>query len=432
MMSLAKSLGAKYPSLGASRNRRAVGDAYGGLALSFGGVNLTGVPVTERNLLTLASAWACVNVIATDVGCLPLKVFRARKGGGADEVRDHAVSELVAGTPDGETPARRQREAWIEQALVFGTGYLEAEFDADGAATGLYLVNPVAIEPARRAGDNGLYYRLSTGGTIPAYRILTLCGRSLDGLHGYKLTRLHAQTLGLGLAIQQYKAAFYGNACTPKVAFTHPMALSEEAERRLIADLEGQHRGTANAHRILLLQEGMGVEALSITPKDGELDASQAAQVIEVCRIWRVPPTKVMDYSRATFGNVEETNIDYVINVVTPWCVREEDILNLKLFTRAERAAGFYVKHNVDALLRGNMLARAESHSKLIGCGVRTVNKARALEDDNPVDGGDEAFYPLNMTTVKNVGKQLPAPASAKGSVSRNGKTEFCGHVAAR
>ena len=48
--------------------------------------------------------------------------------------------------------------------------------------------------------------------------------------------------------------------------------------------------------------------------------------------------------------------------------------------------------------------------------GVYSINEVRALEDMDPIPGGDIHLVPLNMTSLENAGKPpepkaLPAPA---------------------
>jgi hypothetical protein len=56
-----------------------------------------------------------------------------------------------------------------------------------------------------------------------------------------------------------------------------------------------------------------------------------------------------------------------------------------------------YTKIALDALLRGDMLSRYQAHNIAIQGGWELVNEARALEDRNPIAGGDIPRYPLNM-----------------------------------
>ncbi|MBR1895497.1 MAG: phage portal protein, partial [Pyramidobacter sp.] len=55
------------------------------------------------------------------------------------------------------------------------------------------------------------------------------------------------------------------------------------------------------------------------------------------------------------------------------------------------------VKFNLEGLLRGDIKSRYEAYQIGINNGFLSPNEARAKEDLNPREGGDEFMTPLNM-----------------------------------
>ena len=82
----------------------------------------------------------------------------------------------------------------------------------------------------------------------------------------------------------------------------------------------------------------------------------------EVARIFGIPPHKLGDLERATFSNVEEQNLDYVITTLRRWLVRWEQECNRKLIAPLEKTQQF-CEHLVDGLLRGNIQSRYSAYS---------------------------------------------------------------------
>ncbi|MED8444785.1 phage portal protein [Escherichia coli] len=64
--------------------------------------------------------------------------------------------------------------------------------------------------------------------------------------------------------------------------------------------------------------------------------------------------------------------------------------------TRAELAAGYYVRFNLTGLLRGTPQERAQFYHFAITDGWMSRNEARAFEDMNPVEGLDEMLVSVN------------------------------------
>lgn len=385
------------------------------------GANLTGVHVSERNLLTLVGAYACINRIATDLSWLPIGLYRKRRiGQGTDEIRDDPRVELVSATPDdGESTAIGQRYTWVANCLGWGTGYLRVYRDGKGLPVYLEIIDPAGIEPRRRSDDGGLFYKLTTGGTLPADEVIPLGLLGPDGIHGYSPVRLHRQAVALGLAQEGFGASFYGNAATPRVVLSHPTTLTEGAATRIEKRMDECYSGVDQAHRTLVLEEGIKVQNLTMNPVDAQYIAGRRFQLQELARIYGVPLNKLMEHSDANYATVEANNLDYSVNTITPYGTRIEAVYNLRLLTQEERRAGYYWKININALLRGDMAARSTFYRNLFYMGTLSPNEIRALEDMNPIDGGgDEYFVPTNLGPLDLIGAGLTSP---NGNTQGNG-----------
>ena len=88
-----------------------------------------------------------------------------------------------------------------------------------------------------------------------------------------------------------------------------------------------------------------------------------------------------------------------------PWVVNWEQEINRRVFTRAERAAGYYCKFNLAGLLRGTAKERAEFYHAAITDGWMDRNEARLLEDLNPRDGLDQMLVSVNAQPADQLGQ---------------------------
>lgn len=382
--------------------------------------------VSPKSALTLTAYYAGINVLSTDLACLPLKIYRKRKSGGRDEVTDDVRCDLLRSSPDEETTSMRWRQAWLGHMLGHGNGYSEIDFSG-GEISGFYLLD-TSTEPARRAQDKRLYYRLSDGTTRPPYKILHLAGLGYDGLCGYSVARFHRQAISLGLSAETFGNAFFSNGTTASGHYELPGKMDEEAQKAFRASMNAVHQGPDNAHKFMVLTNGMKWTQTTIPPEDAQFLATRQFQVLEIARMFRLPPHKIGDYSQSHLANIEQANIDYMTTVLMPWCESIEQELNRKLFTKAERAAGFYVKHLMQAFLRGDMASRALFYEKMLGLGVYTPNRIAELEDENPFGpDGDEHFLTVQAQPFKTVlaaPKKEPAPATPAPRFSLNGSTD--------
>lgn len=380
-------------------------------ALGAGGSSLSGMAVTPDTALGLTAYYAAINCISTDIASLPLEVYRRRTDGGRDAVRDDPRHELLAVSPDGETTSMRWRQSWLAHALGWGNGYAEIETTGGGEVLGLYLLEPDVTTPDRRPQDSRLFYRLGNGKTLPPYRVLHLAGLGYDGLKGYTPALLQREAVGLGLATQAFGSTFFGNGTNAEGVLESPNRLSDTAVKHLRESIANVHQGPANAHKLMILEEGATFKKTTVDPEAAQFLQTRQFQVIEIARMFRVPPHKIGDYSQSHLANIEASNLDYLQTTLMPWCRSIEQEINRKLFTAEERAAGFYVEHDMRAFLRGDAKSRAHYYQQLRDLGVLNPNIICALENMNPIGPeGDIRLVPLNMTTLENAGKPAPTP----------------------
>lgn len=385
-----------------------------------------GVAVTPHTALGLTAAYAAINVLSTDTASPPIGVFRRRSDGGRDEARDHPLHEVLNVSPDGERTAMRFRQALMGHVLGWGNGCAEIETDNGGRVIGLHLLE--AGTKAYRALDNSttsdgsllgtgtLYYLTPKGVKIPAWKTLHIAGLSGDGINGYSPITLAREAISLGLAAERFGGSWYGNGTRTGGWIKLAKALkSDEAKKNLRESIERVHQGVDSAHKIGILEEGMEFTPTTINPEEGQFLATRQFQVIEIARMFRLPPHKIGDYSQSHLANVEEANLDYLVTVLLGWCEQIEQAMNFRLFSANERKQGFFVEHNMMAFLRGNMAARADFYTKLRDLGVLTPNQIARFENLNPIGPeGDIRLVPLNMTSLANAGKPTPTDP-AKG-----------------
>jgi HK97 family phage portal protein len=372
---------------------------------------LSGVAVTPETALTFAAVFAAINVLASDTASLPLEVVRRRAGGRAP-VTSHPATEVLGSAPNDDTTPFRYFQACMGHVLGWGNSYSEIERDAGGYPVALHILSPRPADtwPVRTKG--GVLQYAADGGrrTVAAEDVLHLAGLSWDGLIGYSPVALQRQTMGLGIAQVEFGAAFYGNGTSPRGALKVARRLSPEGKRNLRESWEGVHSQTVNAHRLAILEEGTEWQNISISPVDAEYLESRRFQVIEVARIYRIPPHKIGDYSQAHLANVEASNIDYLNTSLMCWLVMIQQELNRKFFTRRERAHGLRITHDLTALLRGDMQARANYYKTRFDIASLTPDEIREREGDNPYPGevGNTAYRPLNLAPL---GAPPPPPA---------------------
>lgn len=378
-----------------------------------------GVNVNHDNALMFAPVWGCVRIISETLAMLPCHLYeRQRSDGDGPEKNvmrwDHPTDWLISTQPNPEMDAGVFWETLLAHCLTWGNGYAEIERDNAGRIIWLWPITPDRVKPDRVNRTGRIIYDIHNSGgantVLEQREMFHLHGLGYDGLQGYSVIAMAAQSIGLGMAAETFGASFFGNGTEPAGVLKHPGALSDTAYNRVKDSWNERHQGPFNARKPAILEEGMSWERISVPPEDAQFLESRKFQVAEICRWYRVPPHMLADLERATFSNIEQQSIEFVQHTLQPWATRIERAINTQILGSQQRGR-MYAKISLQALMRGDTAARAAFYNTLFQMGAISPNEVRALEEMNPVPGGDKRFVQLNLTTLDKAGEQ-PEPAA--------------------
>jgi HK97 family phage portal protein len=378
-----------------------------------GGATDAGVVVNEFTALNYSAVWAAVQAIAPKVAQAPLILYKRLPNGGKERFTQSNLYRILRDEWNPEMTSMVARETLTAHMLTWGNGYAEIERDQAGRAMALWPLLPNQVEPFRDQAKR-LMYRVSAPGEpdaiIPAGDMLHVPGLGFDGLVGYSVVRMARDSFALGMAAQRFGATFFGNGATFGGALTHPGELGQEGRDNLRASIESEHKGASRAHRFLILEEGMKYEKFGVDPNDAQFLETRQFEITEVARWFDLPPHKLRDLSRATFSNIEQQAIEFVVDTLMKWFIRWEQEINRKLISKLERNIQF-VEHLVDGMLRGDIGTRYSAYATGRQWGWLSANDVRDKENMNPLPGEDGNIYlvPSNMTTPERI-LNPPAP----------------------
>lgn len=381
--------------------------------------NSSGVDVTEETALRYSTVWACRRVISEDLASLPLHIYR-RIGESKERAREHELYPLLHDAPNKWMSAMQFRETLEDHLLSYGNAYAEIQRNLRGGILALIPLNPAKMEPQWDDDEQLVFkYRLENGQkhTFQQQDVFHLHGYSFNGLIGHSPIQYAAELVGCGLSAQQLQGTNYKTGGRLQLAFSHPApkAPNQAGRDNFKKELRKEYGGTSG-QRIAVLWEGMKVEPISMTMEDAQFIESRKLNRTEICAIFRVPPHKIMDLERATFSNIEQQSISYVSDTIRPWAVRWEQAINQQLLGGTGE---YYAEHNLEGLMRGDVASRYAAYAVGRQWSWLTVNEIRALENMNPVEGGDTRLEPLNMVSIDEDGeKDQPMIPAGKPSAA--------------
>jgi len=386
---------------------------YSGFPFFFG-KSASGKFVNENSALQCTAVYACVRIIAESIASLPLHVYQY-KDGGKEKAINHALYFLLHDAPNDEMTSFTFRETSVAHLLLWGNSYAQILRDGLGRVIGLYplMPNQMSVE---RDDDGKIYYRYTRNGgeksqdkkefqiIFPAKDILHIHGLGFNGLIGFSPIAMARNAIGTTLAVEEFGAKFFENGARPSGILKHPGVLKNP--QKLSESWQKIYGGSENVGKVPVLEEGVTFEKISIPPDDAQFIDSRKFQIAEIARIFRIPLHFLNELDRATFNNIEQQSLEYVKYTLTPWLVRWEQTLNKTLLLPSERNK-YFIKFNVDGLLRGDYSSRVEGYCKLIQHGVMSINDVREFEDLNPVsdeEGGNLHIVNGNFMKLQQAG----------------------------
>lgn len=376
----------------------------------------TGVPVTPLTGLQASAFLGCIKCISEDIAGLACVIRRRLPNGGWVIDRTHRLNKLLR--KPNLFQSRFQFWCYVLTSYCLrGNAFVVINRDLAGNPAELIPVSPDRVSVTISPNTGFLWYRVNSlhigyGIMIPPDDMLHMKNISIDGYLGLSPVACAQDVLGLALAAQQHGSILFRQGAQVAGTIKHPGRLSKEAADNIAESWRNTHAGVQNAHKVAILEEGMSFDKIAITNEDAQFLQTRQFQTQEICRIFRVPPNKVGDYGRATFGNVEQQQQQYIDDCLSPHTDQLADLLNEQLFFEDERDDyEFYWDYT--CMLQGNRLERFQTYQIGLLNGVLSRNEVRAQENMNPVPGGDEYRVPLNTadpTHPENIPQTRPKP----------------------
>ena len=373
------------------------------------GRSTSGKSVNEMTAMQTTAVYACVRILSEAVASLPIHVYRY-KDGGKEMVCDHPLYTLLHDEPNPEMTSFVFRETLMSHLLIWGNAYAQIIRNGAGRVVGLYPLLPSQVEVDRDAKGNLIYIYSRQDEDNPNCKekgdivlrsedVLHIPALGYNGLRGFSPIAMAKNAVGMTLACEQYGASFFANGANPGGVLEHPGVLKDPSKVR--ESWNSVYRGVTNAHKVAVLEEGMKYHQIGIPPEEAQFLETRKFQINEIARLYRIPPHMVGDLEKSSFSNIEQQSLEFVKYTLDPWVIRWEQALQKALLLPGEKGK-YFIKFNVDGLLRGDYESRMNGYATGRQNGWFSTNDIREMENLNPIsdeEGGN--LYLINGAMCK-------------------------------
>ena len=422
-----------FDGLFRSRDKPENRTAGSGYSFFFGG-STSGKLVTERSSMQMTAVYSCVRILAEAIAGLPLHLYQYTEDGGKEKALEHPIYQLLHDEPNPEMSSFVFRETLMTHLLLWGNAYAQVIRNGKGEVIALYPLMPNKMT-VDRDGNGKLFYRYNkTSEEAPAMPnstvilqprdVLHIPGLGFDGLVGYSPIAMAKNAIGMAIACEEDGAKFCANGAAPGGVLEHPGTIKDP--QRVRESWQSTFGGSGNANKIAVLEEGMKYTPIGISPEQAQFLETRKFQINEIARIFRVPPHLVGDLEKSSFSNIEQQSLEFVKYTLDPWVVRWEQSIMRTLLTPEEKKR-YFVKFNVEGLLRGDYASRMSGYATARQNGWMSANDIRELENMDRIpaeDGGDLYLINGNMLPLQNAGAFAKIPNTDEKEENANEEQE--------
>lgn len=387
----------------------------------------SGQDVTPRTALQLLTVYGCATLIADSISTLPVDTYR--QTGDGTKVEFTAPDWLTNPTVDLAFPE------WCSQILMSlllqGNAYVWIVRGPGRGISELVPLDPMVVRVVRENGRKVFYVNGQRSDLEIAHIPAAMLPGALVGLSPVDCAR---QSIGLGLAAQQYGSHFFSGDGNMPGVIESPKPM-QPAQMRMLAEHWQRKRNKGGKGLPGVLDDAATWKPTGVSNEAAQFLATRNFTAAEIAgQMFKVDPADLgiaVAGTSLTYANLAERNTRRVQVTFLPWMIRVESFISGLL------ANPRYMKFNVDALLRGDPQQRAAYYSAMSVINdqakaygqppVMLTAEMRALEDFDPIaeTKAEDAATPFQLSEM--VAKifrgvdTLATPDELRGILNRAG-----------
>jgi HK97 family phage portal protein len=346
------------------------------------------VAITPWSALAIPAYRRAVELLSATLASLPRSVVL----NGAKLPGPHALDVLLRRRPNECQTAADLWAAWFFHAVHTGNGYLKVDRRGGFWPSALYNLLPEDVAPFRVRHADGIvrqwYVYVPTrrlpgepvASYLPAADVLHLKGTSHDGMTGINPAELHAPTFQRATTLDRFQTKYMqqGTVLRGVLQFKKKLSVEQVDEAKaMVRRFKMSNEGEFDD--VMILHDDAEFENITQSPEASQTVEQQAALTKTFAQITGVPPELLYELKEAKYRPTEQEGQNLVRYTLRPWITRAEAEMTDKLMDDREQAAGYAVRLNPDALLRGDTEAVNKSAIDTVKGMIRTPNEARDM-----------------------------------------------------
>lgn len=360
----------------------------------------------RTDLTHFHAVFACVSLIATDIGKLRIKTKSLQNG---VWLPTKSRQSRLLSKPNNFQTWQQFVENWVHSKLLRGNAYILKERDIFGDVWRLYVLNPDRVKVL--VADNGeVFYQInqdklfniSQTVIVPSSEIIHDRYNCLyHPLVGLSPLTACGVSVGLGLAIQSSAKTFFGNNSRPSGVLSVPSDISQEKADKVKAEWQKSYTGV-NRGGIAVLGSGAKYESIAISSSDAQALEQLKMSSQTVCSVFHIPTFKVGMGEIKAGQKVSDLNEIYYSDCLQHYIEAIENLLDEHL----DLEKGVACEADLSPLIRMDSTSQIAYLKEGTMSGIFSPNEARATLGLPPVIGGESPLMQQQNYSLSALAKR--------------------------
>lgn len=386
--------------------------------------------ISTNKAIRIETVFTCIRDKAETVGRLPVSLYDNSDPEQVRRVNDNRLHRIFTQKPCDFLTMQGFMEFMTASYELYGAFYAYIAYNDRGNIMEIIpFKHQMNVTPQMDVNGN-VYFSYVTNDGKPAMafgidELFIVNQFTLDGFTPISPIQYNATFLNGTYDTEDTWNSFQSDGVTSQFALKTDKSVNADSANRLKKDWK-TFRGATGVGNIPVLEDGMDIKSLKLSPKDSELLSSREFSVNRICRIFRVPPERIgVPKSASTNQTLLDIDEFYMRNGIEPVLLKYEHACNMILNKLKVKK---FVRVNRKAFYSGSPHRMVEAVAEEIKMGLASINEGRLDLNRDPVDGGDVFAIDSNNLTF-GTWNELPSVREqvngrAGGNVEETGNEE--------
>lgn len=368
--------------------------------------NSSSKSITEKEAMQIPAFSAGVDLIASNIAYLPVKLYKMENGEKVEIKNDYRVDMLNRSNSLFDSSFNLMYSI-TKNLVLYGTSYIYLQKGNRNNIDNIFYLHYKDVSPQLVKVGNMYDYKFSFSffqefKEVSSDEMMVIAKdvkRSTD-INGVGVLEKNAKALRLALEEMNNSSNALGNKL-PAYLST-PNSLSPKAKENIRASF----KGLAKSNEVPIFEEGLSYNTVTLNPEELELLSARKYSA-EICsQILGVPFTYLVS-SASSYATSAEESTRFVKSLM-PYIVVIQQGFERFLLTEKEKKDGYFFELDTKQLLKASVSEMNEYLSKQVNVGALSPNEMRRELGLPKVEGLD--YYTVQVNTYQVIDGQITLP----------------------